>query len=283
MWRVKICWRCPIVRIATPSSSSAASGHGADPEVAFGLVTHRSSRCKELPDRLRCLPPGLVDRAGEDEPALVQEHHPLGDPNDQRDVVRHHHRGHPEMAIEVEDQLGDGLAGDRVEAGGRLVVEHDLRLEGEGSGHRDPLAHAAGQLGRLQLASTSSSRTMRKQLGALAPAAPRARASRARGSGRRCCRTRSSSRTARRPGTGSETRRRTGASSASDSSDTGWPRTLISPASGGISPLTVFKRHRLAGAGGAEQGHGRRRARRRATPRAGRGCRRRTWRHRAAR
>ncbi len=65
----------------------------------------------------------------------------------------------------LEDQLVDHVAHDRVEAGRRLVVEHDLGVQGERSRHPDPLPLAAGKLGRLLLLEPSRQADLLEPLG----------------------------------------------------------------------------------------------------------------------
>ena len=48
----------------------------------------------------------------------------------------------------ADDQLVDDVAHDRVEAGGRLVVEQHFGVHGQRPGQADALPHAAGKLGR---------------------------------------------------------------------------------------------------------------------------------------
>ena len=58
----------------------------------------------------------------------------------------------PRSLHAFDDQVVDHVGHDRVEAGGRLVEEDDLRLAGDGAGQRHALLHAAGEFGGKQLA-----------------------------------------------------------------------------------------------------------------------------------
>ena len=58
----------------------------------------------------------------------------------------------PSSLHAFDDQVVDDVGHDRVEAGGRLVEEDDLGLGGDGAGQRHALLHAAGELGRAELA-----------------------------------------------------------------------------------------------------------------------------------
>ena len=81
------------------------------------------------------------------DPAVAEEHDPVGVRGRDR-VVGDHHDRLPELvdgAAEQPEHLGAGL---RVEVAGRLVGEHDRRPAGEGPGDRDALLLAAGELVR---------------------------------------------------------------------------------------------------------------------------------------
>ncbi len=81
--------------------------------------------------------------------ALVEHGHPVRDPEDFRDLVAHHHRGEPELPVQLHDQVMDGVDQDRVQAGGGLVEEDHLRLRHQRPRDGHPLAHAARDLGRV--------------------------------------------------------------------------------------------------------------------------------------
>ena len=63
----------------------------------------------------------------------MEHGHPVGDLEDLRDLVADHDRREAEPAVQVQDQVVDGVDEDRVEPGGGLVEEHDLGL-----GHQRP-------------------------------------------------------------------------------------------------------------------------------------------------
>ena len=79
----------------------------------------------------------------------IEHHHAVGHLLRRAHVVRHHDAGDRMLLPRAEDQFVDHVAHDRVEPGGRLVVEHDFRLQGQRPGQPHPLPHAAGKLGRL--------------------------------------------------------------------------------------------------------------------------------------
>ena len=64
------------------------------------------------------------------------------------EIVGDHDHGQAEAALQAADQPVERRGADRIEAGGRLVQEQDLRIERERAGETGALAHAAGQLGR---------------------------------------------------------------------------------------------------------------------------------------
>src|SRR5919197_1377334 len=61
-------------------------------------------------------------------------------------VVRDDDRSGAERIVELADQAHDDAEGDRVEAGERLVVENQLRVERDRAGERHAARHAAGEL-----------------------------------------------------------------------------------------------------------------------------------------
>ncbi len=63
------------------------------------------------------------------------------------EVVGDHEDGEPERLLQRADEIVEIAGRDRIEPGGRLIEEHDLRVEGERSRQRDALRHAARQLG----------------------------------------------------------------------------------------------------------------------------------------
>ena len=64
-----------------------------------------------------------------------------------RHVVGDGDGGAAEAFHAIDDQPVDHRAHDRVEAGGRLVEEHDRRFRGDGAGQGHALLHAAGEFG----------------------------------------------------------------------------------------------------------------------------------------
>ena len=64
----------------------------------------------------------------------VKHDHPVGHLRDGLHVVGHDDSGRLLRLLGLEDQLVDHVAHDRVEPGGGLVVEHDLRVRAPGPG-----------------------------------------------------------------------------------------------------------------------------------------------------
>src|SRR3954451_24666714 len=88
----------------------------------------------------------LFGRAGLDDPALPQHGAVLGDALGQHDVVRDHDVGAAVLLVDLLDQLAQQRSADRVQAGVRLVEQHDVRVEHQRTGKARTLAHPAGQL-----------------------------------------------------------------------------------------------------------------------------------------
>ena len=74
---------------------------------------------------------------------LVQDRHPVGDHLDLAEQVRVD-EDRPPLALELQEQVADLLAADRVHAVGRLVQEDHLRVVEERLGDPQPLLHPLG-------------------------------------------------------------------------------------------------------------------------------------------
>ena len=79
----------------------------------------------------------------------VEHHDAIGHLLRRPHVVRHDDAGDGVMLPGADDQFVDHVAHDRVQPGGRLVVEHDLGFHRQRAGQPDALPHAARQFGRL--------------------------------------------------------------------------------------------------------------------------------------
>ena len=75
----------------------------------------------------------------------------VGDGADGGHVVGDGDGGGADLGDELADQRVDDAGEDRVEAGGGLVEEDDRRVGGDGAGEADALLHAAGELGRVEV------------------------------------------------------------------------------------------------------------------------------------
>ena len=141
--RVSVKIRVPLTN-ATPST------------IANVLISSRSLR----PSRL--LSAALIMRRGHpghdlehlllaglahlvDDPAVGEEHHPVGVRRRHR-VVGHHHHGLPVVVDAAPQQLEHLGAGAGVEVAGRLVGEHHPRPADQRTRHRHPLLLTAGEL-----------------------------------------------------------------------------------------------------------------------------------------
>jgi hypothetical protein len=70
----------------------------------------------------------------------------LGDEEGVAQLVRDQDRADPFEIAQLDDLLVDGQRGDRIEAGGRLVVEQDARLGRHRARDGDAAALSAGEL-----------------------------------------------------------------------------------------------------------------------------------------
>ena len=90
----------------------------------------------------------LADRTGGDNLFMPKHRDPVADRKQAVEIVRDHEHSEAERLLQRADEIVEIAGGNRVEARGRLVEEHDLRIERERPRQRDALGHAAGQLGR---------------------------------------------------------------------------------------------------------------------------------------
>ena len=91
-------------------------------------------------------PESSRDRCRLHHPAGVHHGHAVRVGRDEPEVVADEDHAHPEVRLELRQQLEDlGLDGD-VEGGGGLVRDEHLRTERDGHGDEHPLAHAPGEL-----------------------------------------------------------------------------------------------------------------------------------------
>src|SRR5918999_1967843 len=86
---------------------------------------------------------GFLPVADEAELAVGQQRDAVADAARQRDVVGDHGGGDAELLLDRVDERADGGRGDGVEARGRLVEQHHLRIERERAGEGHALAHAS--------------------------------------------------------------------------------------------------------------------------------------------
>ena len=117
---------------------------------AIGLAHSRSERAfgeavDELPHARLGRSLRLVRRAVEDELAAVHHADAIGDGEEAIEIARHHDDRGVRRALLVAEELEDLLRGDRIEAGGRLVVEDDRGLRDRRARDADALLLTAGE------------------------------------------------------------------------------------------------------------------------------------------
>src|SRR5215211_512996 len=101
---------------------------------------------EELPDEHVARVEQLLRGPRLDDAALPQHRDVLGHALRGHDVVRDDDVGAAVLLVDLLDQLAQQCGADRVEAGVRLVEEHDVRVEHERAGEAGALAHAAREL-----------------------------------------------------------------------------------------------------------------------------------------
>src|SRR5690606_10731350 len=80
--------------------------------------------------------------------ALFRQHgDPVADRVQRVQVMGDQEYAEAEGVAQGENQLVEGRGADGVEPGGRLIEKEDVRIQGERTGERCALDHAAGQLG----------------------------------------------------------------------------------------------------------------------------------------
>ncbi len=87
----------------------------------------------------------VVDCTGHQHLFLGQDGDPVAYGVEAVEVVRDHEHGQPQRRLQIFDQFVERRRPDRIEPGGGLVQEHDLRVERERPRQPRPLAHAARQ------------------------------------------------------------------------------------------------------------------------------------------
>ena len=83
-----------------------------------------------------------------DDAAGIHHQDAVGEVEDRADVVADEEHREALLRLEPAHVLEDRVLHDDVEAGGRLVEEDELRVEGQGQREVDALLHAAGELVR---------------------------------------------------------------------------------------------------------------------------------------
>ena len=107
------------------------------------VVVHVEAQLDDLAGRV--LRDQLARRALGDDAAAVHDHEPVAELLGLVHVVRREHERHA-LPLQLVEPLPHEVARLRVEAGGRLVEQHELGLVDQRPGDREPALHAAGQL-----------------------------------------------------------------------------------------------------------------------------------------
>ena len=90
----------------------------------------------------------FIHRAHLDNAAVVKHRNTVGHLEGTHHVVRHHHRGHPELALHIENQVVNHVTRDGVQTGRRFIVQQDFRVQGNCAGQGNTLAHTARKFRR---------------------------------------------------------------------------------------------------------------------------------------
>src|SRR6478735_3895892 len=152
--KISVYW-CPLSRsrnshAANKRTMTTPMATDARASVTRSLHAQRTLRGpgQELVDELVVGVEEPFGRPGLDDPALPQHGDVLGDALGGHDVVRDHDVGAAVLLVDLLDQLAQQRGADRIQAGVRLVEEHDVGVQHERAGEAGPLAHAAGELVR---------------------------------------------------------------------------------------------------------------------------------------
>ena len=195
----------------------------------------------------------LVRLADLDDLAAVEHGDPVADLVDDAEVVADEQVGHPGRLLELLEQVEHPRLRGDVERAGRLVADDDRRIQGQGSGDRDPLPLSAGELPRVAAAGVRRQPDRVEQLphpGAAALDAGRVRAARPGCSRSSSTGSATSTGPGRRPGCRVASLRRRAAGDVADASRRG---SVIVPPVTGARPEDGPADRGLARAGLADQ------------------------------
>ncbi len=118
---------------------------------SVGLVHAEARHAAQQPHGVRVPRVGedVLGRALFDEPAGVQDADPLAEAHDQSEVVRDQQDGGVDAPAQLLDEVEDLRLHGGVEAGGGLVEDEQLRVDGERHGDDDTLLLPAGEFERI--------------------------------------------------------------------------------------------------------------------------------------
>ena len=127
-------------------------GRAGDGRQARPLLVHpRDRRQKPLRIGLGRRGEQRIDRRAFQRAPAIHDHDPLARPGDDAKIVGDEDHRHPEVALQVVQQLHDLRLHRHVERGGGLVRDQKVRPAQQRHGDHHPLAHAARELVRVQL------------------------------------------------------------------------------------------------------------------------------------
>ena len=84
----------------------------------------------------------LFGRSLKDNLSVIKGQDAIGDKKDIGDVVADQNGGKSELLFVFDDHTQDGIAPDRILAGGQLVEEHNFRINNQSTGQGRALLHA---------------------------------------------------------------------------------------------------------------------------------------------
>ena len=90
----------------------------------------------------------FVNCAHFDNTTIIQHGNSVGHLESTHHVVSHHHGRHAKLALHIENQVVDHVAGNGVQTRSGFVVQKDFRVQGDGAGKGHTLAHTARKFRR---------------------------------------------------------------------------------------------------------------------------------------
>src|ERR1700722_7757368 len=116
------------------------------PTLRFCDIVASSCITQELSDERILTFLEIFECAGKQDIAFFQHHQAIGKMMGRLQVVSHDNRGYISLLPLLLNQHSDFGGSDRIESRRRLVEEQDLRIERQGAGQSQSLAHASGNV-----------------------------------------------------------------------------------------------------------------------------------------